>query len=126
MSWIGPRPEAEVLSIWYTSELPFYRYRHVVKPGISGWAQVNQGHVAEVDGGPLQAPLRLLLHQIFLALARPADPVPDGEDDAERVRGAVKEAGDRLGGEAFELLADFEPAGFGGFELLGGMQRGVG
>lgn len=45
MSWIGPRPEAVSLSQWYEAELPFYRYRHVVRPGISGWAQINQGHV---------------------------------------------------------------------------------
>ena len=49
MSWIGPRPETLRLSKWYEDEISFYRYRHIVRPGISGWAQVKQGHVTEVD-----------------------------------------------------------------------------
>ncbi len=48
MSWIGPRPEAVPLAEWYGSKIPFYSYRHIVRPGITGWAAVNQGNVAEL------------------------------------------------------------------------------
>jgi len=49
MSWIGPRPEAIELATYYSRHVPFYEYRHAVRPGISGWAAVHQGNVGEVD-----------------------------------------------------------------------------
>jgi len=49
MSWIGPRPETRRLSEWYAEEIPYYRYRHILRPGISGWAQIRQGHVTDLN-----------------------------------------------------------------------------
>lgn len=42
VSLIGPRPEAPSLVDEYTKTIPFYAIRHVVRPGLSGWAQVHQ------------------------------------------------------------------------------------
>ncbi len=49
MSFIGPRPESMTLAKWYCRDVPLFRIRHMVRPGISGWAQVNQGYAAGVE-----------------------------------------------------------------------------
>ena len=41
MSLIGPRPERPEFNILLENEIPHYNLRHLVKPGLSGWAQVN-------------------------------------------------------------------------------------
>ena len=40
MSMIGPRPEIPALVKHYESEIPYYNIRHLIKPGLSGWAQL--------------------------------------------------------------------------------------
>jgi sugar transferase (PEP-CTERM system associated) len=49
MSFIGPRPERPEFVTILRGEIPFYDYRHTVKPGISGWAQLNYPYGASVE-----------------------------------------------------------------------------
>jgi exopolysaccharide biosynthesis polyprenyl glycosylphosphotransferase len=49
MSMIGPRAEWERLVGEYERQIPCYYFRHLVKPGITGWAQVNYNYGASLD-----------------------------------------------------------------------------
>ena len=60
MSLIGPRPEQKVFVTEFERTIPFYGYRHVVRPGITGWAQVTHGYAASEDETRLK-----LEHDLF-------------------------------------------------------------
>jgi lipopolysaccharide/colanic/teichoic acid biosynthesis glycosyltransferase len=49
MSWVGPRPEALTLDIGYVRDIPHFALRGIVRPGVTGWAQINQGYAHEAE-----------------------------------------------------------------------------
>ena len=49
MSLIGPRPERPAFVEQLTKQIPFYGQRHIVKPGVTGWAQVRYTYGASVE-----------------------------------------------------------------------------
>ena len=49
MSFVGPRPERPEFVTGLEEELPYYAERHMVKPGITGWAQINYPYGASIE-----------------------------------------------------------------------------
>lgn len=49
MSLVGPRPEQTCFVAQFETEIPFYGYRHSVRPGITGWAQVTHGYADDTE-----------------------------------------------------------------------------
>ncbi len=60
MSLIGPRPERPAFVDELAAVIPFYRARHAVRPGLTGWATVNQGYAASTE-----AALRRLQYDLY-------------------------------------------------------------
>ena len=71
MSIVGPRPERPIFAHQLADQIPFYRARHAVKPGMAGWALVNYGYSSSVRDAlvKLQYDLYYIKHQsIYLDL----------------------------------------------------------
>jgi sugar transferase (PEP-CTERM system associated) len=49
MGFVGPRPERPEFVQWLANEIPFYELRHMIRPGITGWAQVRYRYGASLD-----------------------------------------------------------------------------
>jgi sugar transferase (PEP-CTERM system associated) len=60
MHFVGPRPERPEFVQWLSREIPYYNLRHVVRPGITGWAQVQYKY-----GNTLQDAREKLQYDLF-------------------------------------------------------------
>ncbi len=49
MGFVGPRPERPEFVDWLTREIPYYQLRHIVPPGLTGWAQVSYSYGASLE-----------------------------------------------------------------------------
>ena len=49
MSLVGPRAERPELVKFFQEQVPFYRARLLVRPGITGWAQINFGYASSIE-----------------------------------------------------------------------------
>lgn len=68
MSVVGPRPERPAFVATLAESIPFYRARHAVRPGLTGWATIHQGYARSTGDAllKLQYDLYYIKHQSLL------------------------------------------------------------
>jgi len=68
LSFVGPRPERPEFVKELTEKIPFYDVRHLVKPGFTGWAQINYPYGASIEDAreKLEYDLYYLRHRSLL------------------------------------------------------------
>jgi exopolysaccharide biosynthesis polyprenyl glycosylphosphotransferase len=68
MSLVGPRAERPELVTEFQRQIPFYRARLLVKPGLTGWAQINYGYVSNITetGVKLEYDLYYIKHRTLI------------------------------------------------------------
>jgi len=49
MAFVGPRPERPEFVEWLSQEIPYYKVRHMIRPGITGWAQIKYKYGSTVE-----------------------------------------------------------------------------
>ena len=50
MSLVGPRAEQAPFVERFSREIPFYSLRHLMRPGVTGWAQINAAYASDLEG----------------------------------------------------------------------------
>ena len=49
MGFVGPRPERPEFVPWLAEQIPYFNLRHMIRPGLTGWAQVRYGYGATLE-----------------------------------------------------------------------------
>jgi len=49
MGFVGPRPERPEFVDWLSREIPYYNLRHIIRPGLTGWAQVRYQYAGSLE-----------------------------------------------------------------------------
>ena len=95
MAFVGPRPFVPEQEEECAAKIPFYRERWLVKPGATGWAQINRGYNVDPGRQSREAGLRPVLYQERFLRTRPVHHVLDRQDPAPGQRWTMIVAADR-------------------------------